>query len=102
MEESSPPGLAQPLTDGQARARHLEFRSFALLAGQVLVGLTGIWFSVLGLAVPVMSAIGVGLAVAAWRTHERRPRFVAPGLAVIHGAVLLSCLYLAVLTFWPT
>ena len=82
------------LTERQARARDLEFRSFAVMSFEVLLLLTDIWFFVWPLALPLLGGFGLAWAIAAWRMPDRRPRFVAPVLAAIHLSPFVLVLYL--------
>lgn len=84
---------ARQLTERQRRARDLEFRSFALLAVGVMLGVTGVGFFVFEWALPLLSGPGLVCAVAAWRMHDRRPRLVAPLLATTHASALVLLLY---------
>ena len=81
------------------RARILEFRSFGLLAVIIFMISTGLAASSLVYALPVISLVGVGFALAACRIRERRPRLVAPILAMMHGAVIGVFVYVIVGTW---
>ena len=86
-------GVSPRLTERQTRARDLEFRSFAVMAFEVLLGLTGMWFFVWPVALPLLGGLGLAWAVGAWRIADRRPRFVAPVLTLLHAASFAFSLY---------
>ena len=86
-------GASGRLTERQIRARDLEFRSFAVMAFEVLLGLTGAWFFVWPVALPLLGGLGLACAITAWRIADRRPRFVAPVLTAIHAAPFAFALY---------
>ena len=59
------------LTDGQIRARDLELRSFAVASFEALLVLTGIWFFVWPIMLPLLGGLGL--------TCDPTGRSAAPG-----------------------